>query len=52
MRAALVDCDMLMDTIARPGIQRPAIKLSTPYQTGGVALAFAPGQPTVAAIAS
>jgi ABC-type amino acid transport substrate-binding protein len=49
MRAALVDCDMLMDTIARPGIQPPAIKLSMPYQTGGVALAFAPGQSTVAA---
>jgi len=49
MRAATVDCDMLMDTIARPEIQGPAIKLSVPYQTGGVALAFAPGQPTVAA---
>jgi ABC-type amino acid transport substrate-binding protein len=48
MRAATVDCDMLMDTIARPEIQGPAIKLSTPYQTGGVALAFAPGQTTVA----
>ncbi|HLB17299.1 MAG TPA: transporter substrate-binding domain-containing protein [Burkholderiales bacterium] len=48
MRAATVDCDMLMDTIARPEIQNPAIKLSVPYQTGGVALAFAPGQPTVA----
>jgi polar amino acid transport system substrate-binding protein len=47
MRAATVDCDMLMDTIARPEIQGPAIKLSTPYQTGGVALAFAPGQTTV-----
>jgi ABC-type amino acid transport substrate-binding protein len=49
MRAALVDCDLLMDTIARPGIQPPSIRLSAPYQTGGVALAFAPGQPTVAA---
>jgi ABC-type amino acid transport substrate-binding protein len=48
MRAATVDCDMLMDTIARPEIQGPAIKLSTPYQTGGVSLAFAPGQTTVA----
>lgn len=48
MRAATVDCDMLMDTIARPEIQSPAIKLSVPYQTGGVALAFAPGQPAVA----
>jgi ABC-type amino acid transport substrate-binding protein len=49
MRAALVDCDILMDTIARPGIQPPSIRLSAPYQTGGVALAFAPGQPTVEA---
>jgi len=48
MRAALVDCDMLMDTIAIPEVQGPAIKLSVPYQTGGVALAFAPGRSTVA----
>src|SRR5216117_420043 len=48
MRAAMVDCDMLMDTIANPDVQGPAIKLSLPYQTGGVALAFAPGRPTVA----
>ena len=48
MRAAMVDCDMLMDTIASPDVQGPAIKLSLPYQTGGVALAFAPGRPTVA----
>ena len=48
MRAATVDCDMLMDTITRPEVQGPAIKLSAQYQTGGVALAFAPGQATVA----
>ena len=48
MRASTVDCDMLMDTIALPDLQGPAIKLSVPYQSGGVALAFAPGQPTVA----
>src|SRR5262245_52742178 len=47
-RAATVDCDLLMDTIAKPDIHGPAIKLSVPYQTGGVALAFAPGQPSVA----
>jgi hypothetical protein len=35
---------MLMDTIARPEIHAPAIKLSTPYHAGCVALAFAPGQ--------
>jgi len=46
MRAATVDCDMLMDTIAKPEVQSPALKLSVPYQTGGVALAFAAGQPT------
>jgi ABC-type amino acid transport substrate-binding protein len=47
MRASTVDCDMLMDTIARPEVQVPALRLSVPYQTGGVALGFAPGQPTV-----
>lgn len=44
MRASTVDCDMLMDTIARPDVLSPALKLSVPYQTGGVALAFAPLQ--------
>ena len=47
MRASTVDCDMLMDSIARPEVQSPALKLSVPYQTGGVALAFAAGRPTV-----
>jgi len=48
-RASTVDCDMLMDTIARSDVETPqSIKLSTPYQTSGVALAFGPGKKTVA----
>ena len=47
-RASTVDCDMLMDSIVRPELQTPALKLSVPYQTSGVALAFAPGKATVA----
>lgn len=46
-RASAVDCDMLMDSIVRPDLQTPALKLSVPYQTSGVALAFAPGKATV-----
>ena len=48
MRAALVDCDMLMDSIVQREPLSPALKLSVPYQTSGVALAFAPGKKTVA----
>src|SRR4029079_11293279 len=40
MRASTVDCDLLMDTIAVPGVHPPSIKLSTPYYRGGVPLAF------------
>jgi ABC-type amino acid transport substrate-binding protein len=47
-RASLVDCDMLMDSIVRPDLQSPALKLSVPYQTSGVALAFGPGKKAVA----
>jgi ABC-type amino acid transport substrate-binding protein len=47
-RASAVDCDMLMDSIVRPELQSPALKWSVPYQTSGVALAFAPGKKTVA----
>jgi polar amino acid transport system substrate-binding protein len=46
-RASMVDCDMLMDSIVRPELQTPALKLSVPYQTSGVALAFGPGKKTV-----
>lgn len=40
MRASTVDCDLLMDTIAVPGVHPPSIKLSSPYYRGGVPLAF------------
>lgn len=40
MRAATVDCDLLMDTIAVPGVQPPSLRLSVPYYLGGVPLAF------------
>lgn len=40
MRASTVDCDLLMDTIAVPGVQPQSVKLSDPYYRGGVPLAF------------
>ena len=46
-RAAVVDCDMLMDTIISPGVEQRGLRPSMPYQMGGVGLVFAPGQPTV-----
>ena len=49
VRAGLVDCDMLMDTILVPGVQPPSIRLSAPYQLSGVSLAFARGRETVKA---
>lgn len=48
-RASAVDCDMLMDTIVRKDLDRPpGLKVTMPYQTSGVALAFGPGKRTVA----
>ena len=47
-RASAVDCDMLMDSIVRPDVQAPALKLSVPYHASGVALVFGPGKKTVA----
>jgi polar amino acid transport system substrate-binding protein len=47
MRASLVDCDMLLDTIADPEAQRAPVKLSNPYQRSGVALALQAGSSTV-----
>ena len=44
MRAGLVDCDLLFDTIADPDVQRGPIKLSHPYQKSGVALALRRGR--------
>jgi polar amino acid transport system substrate-binding protein len=43
LRAGLVDCDMLLDTIADPATQRGPIRLTQPYQKSGVALALRPG---------
>jgi ABC-type amino acid transport substrate-binding protein len=47
LRASLVDCDMLFDTIADPAAQRGPIKLSRPYQKSGVALALRAGNDSV-----
>lgn len=47
LRAALVDCDMLLDTIVDPATQRGPIKLSQPYQKSGVALALRAGNDSV-----
>jgi len=44
MRAGLVDCDLLMDTILVRGVQPPSLKLSVPYHRSGVSLVFAPGR--------
>ena len=43
MRAGLVDCDMLLDTIVDPDLARGPIKVSHAYQLSGVALALGPG---------
>jgi polar amino acid transport system substrate-binding protein len=43
LRASLVDCDMLLDTIADPAAQRGPIRLTQPYQKSGVALALRAG---------
>lgn len=51
MRAGVVDCDLLMDTILVRGVQPPSLKLSVPYYRSGVALAFAPGREPVSSYA-
>ena len=43
MRAATVDCDLLMDSIVVPGVQPPSLRLSIPYHRSGVSLAFGRG---------
>jgi ABC-type amino acid transport substrate-binding protein len=44
-----VDCDIVLDSIADKAVQgERRIKLSRPYQQGGVALAFRPGVQSVA----
>jgi polar amino acid transport system substrate-binding protein len=52
MRAGVVDCDLLMDTILVRGVQPPSLKLSVPYQRSGVSLAFAPGREPVSSYAA
>ena len=47
MRSNMVDCDILMDTIVRPGVHPPSVKLSMPYHISGVSLVFGRGQKTV-----
>jgi ABC-type amino acid transport substrate-binding protein len=43
IRAGLVNCDMLLDTIADPGVIEGPYKLSHAYQKSGVALAYRAG---------
>jgi polar amino acid transport system substrate-binding protein len=43
MRAATVDCDILLDTIALPEVQGPRLRLSHAYQKSGVGLGLARG---------
>jgi ABC-type amino acid transport substrate-binding protein len=43
LRAGLVDCDLLLDTIVDPATQRGPIRLSQPYQKSGVAMALRTG---------
>ncbi len=45
IRASLVNCDLLLDTIAVPGVQEGPVKLSHAYQKSGVALAWRAGVP-------
>lgn len=48
MRAGLVDCDMLLDTIVTPDLARGPVRISHPYQRSGVALALKRGSDSVA----
>ena len=43
LRAALVDCDLLLDTIVAPDLARGPLRVSRPYQRSGVALALRAG---------
>jgi len=40
LRASLVDCDWLLDTIVAPDLARGPLRVSRPYQRSGVALAL------------
>jgi polar amino acid transport system substrate-binding protein len=44
MRASLVNCDIILDTIALPEVLEGPYKVSHPYQQSGVALGLAPGK--------
>jgi polar amino acid transport system substrate-binding protein len=44
MRASLVDCDMLLDTIVANDVARGPVKVSHAYQKSGVALAIKRGK--------
>jgi ABC-type amino acid transport substrate-binding protein len=43
LRAGLVDCDLLLDTLVAPELERGPLKVSHPYQRSGVALALRAG---------
>jgi ABC-type amino acid transport substrate-binding protein len=47
VRANLVNCDMLLDSIVDPDTKQGPVKLSQPYQKSGVALALRPGHEAV-----
>ena len=47
MRAALVDCDMLLDAVADPAVHEGRLKLSHAYQVNGVGLVLRPGNDSV-----
>lgn len=47
IRANLVNCDLLLDMIAAPDVDRGPVKLSHPYQKSGVALALRPGEESI-----
>ena len=44
VRAGLVDCDMLLDTIVDPALSRGPVKVTRAYQRSGVALALRTGR--------
>lgn len=47
LRAGLVDCDILLDTIVAPGAEQGPLRVSRPYQRSGVALALRGGSQPV-----
>jgi ABC-type amino acid transport substrate-binding protein len=47
VRASLVNCDMVLDMIAAPDVDRGPVKLSHSYQKSGVALGLRPGSEAI-----